>query len=197
MAVTGHLYRALMSCVGCGRRRTPVCPRCRRRLAPPPVGPIDDVDAVVALFAYEHVGALLVQSLKFHDGRALVAPLATGLARAIGDLRGMTLTWAPTAPSRRRARGFDQAELLARAVGRRCGARAVRVLTRAPGASQTDRSARERVTDPPRFRAAAVDGPVVVVDDVCTTGATLSAAARALRAAGAAEVYGLVVARTP
>ena len=109
----------------------------------------------------------------------------------------MAVTWAPTTPERARARGFDQAELLARSVARHLGLPARRLLRRLPGPHQTGHSAHER-RHGPRFSASGGDaGPVLVVDDVCTTGATLSAAAGALRGSGARTVHGLVLARTP
>ncbi|HEX8771251.1 MAG TPA: phosphoribosyltransferase family protein, partial [Acidimicrobiales bacterium] len=98
------------------------------------------------------------------------------------------MTWAPTTGARRRERGFDQAELLARAVARRLGLPCRRLLRRRPGPAQTGRD-REGRQSGPAFTTRRVTGParVLLVDDIVTTGATVSAAARALRAAGAIE----------
>jgi predicted amidophosphoribosyltransferase len=107
------------------------------------------------------------------------------------------VTWAPTAPARRRGRGFDQAELLARAIASRWRRPCRALLVRAAGPPQTGRDALARRT-PAGFRARArATRTVVLVDDVMTTGATLTAAARALRDGGADQVIAVTAARTP
>jgi predicted amidophosphoribosyltransferase len=107
------------------------------------------------------------------------------------------VTWAPTSRARRHDRGFDPAELLARAVARRLRARGVGTLDRRPGPPQTGLAADARRRGPRYVARRGVPGRVLLVDDVATTGATLAAAASALRAAGAREVLALTAARTP
>ena len=138
-----------------------------------------------------------VTSLKNRGERALVSVLADGLAALVPDVDGLVVTWAPTGSRRRRARGYDQAELLARAVARRRGLPVAGLLRRLPGPAQAGRSASDRWGNPTYAARRGARGPVLLVDDVSTTGATLSAAATALRRAGATEVHGLVVARAP
>jgi len=92
---------------------------------------------------------------------------------------------------------YDQAEIVARAVARVAGIPVRRLLRRHPGPSQTGRARLDRLTGVGFSALGPVAGTVVVCDDVLTTGATLSAAAEALRRAGAAYVVSLVVARTP
>jgi ComF family protein len=109
----------------------------------------------------------------------------------------------PQTPRRLRERGFNPAERLARAAARESGARCDPVALRRVrgGASQTglDRAARRRnVAGAFRARApGAIPARVWLVDDVVTTGATLLEAARVLRRAGAREIVGVCVARTP
>ncbi|HET8931278.1 MAG TPA: phosphoribosyltransferase family protein [Acidimicrobiales bacterium] len=140
--------------------------------------------------------------LKFHNRRAVVPFVVERLSVQLADDRIDLVTWAPTAPKRRRKRGFDQAEVLARALARKLGVPTRRCLVRLPGPAQTGRHRVERF-EGPRFDArrgiaAAVDGRrVALVDDVATTGATLARAAEVLRAGGARSVTGVVVARTP
>lgn len=172
-----------------------VCRPCAAGLAaasclPCPLG----LTACVAAFDYRSA-ASMVTALKNGDRRALVGWLADQLVAELEPAAGALVTWAPTSRARRRARGFDQAELLARAVARRWGRPCRRLLERCPGPPQAGRTARERRSSP-AFQAVGRPGDlVVVIDDVVTTGATLSAAARALHQAGVPEVIGLVAAR--
>lgn len=115
---------------------------------------------------------------------------------AAGDID--TITWAPTTSRRVAARGFDHAALLASGVARRVGLGAGALLRRAPGPAQTGQAASARRLGPAfEARRLLPGASVLVVDDVITTGATLRAAARALRSAGCRDVLGLAAARTP
>lgn len=184
----------------CGDGVGALCVPCWRRTVPPPSTAVRGVGPVDALFAYEGHGARIVQALKYRDGRRLLAPLADELAARCLDRAGPVpgvVTWAPTAPGRRRSRGFDQAELLARAIARRLGAPVRPLLRRRPGGPLTGLGRDERAATAGYDPVAAVSGSVLVVDDVCTTGATLRAAVDGLHRAGAGAVGAAVVARTP
>jgi predicted amidophosphoribosyltransferase len=157
---------------------------------------------VLAALAYEGAAREVIAQLKYRNRRSPVAWLASAMAALVmatgAAARAQAVTWAPTTPARRRQRGFDQAELLARAVAHRLDLPAVALLRRLPGPPQTGRTRAERRTLPafaPGPRAS--PGRVLLVDDVLTTGATLSAAGRALRRAGAEEVIALVAGRRP
>jgi competence protein ComFC len=168
-----------------------------------PLGPVPPPPGLAALHAavsYEEAARPLVSGLKYRDQRAALGYLADLMVAVLPlEPRAGCVTWAPTTAARRRQRGFDHAELLARAVGRRLGLRCRRLLVRAGGGVQTGRAAAERRQDPARFGPTSRRPPraVLLVDDVVTTGTTLAAAARALRRAGAIEVVGLVAAATP
>ena len=144
--------------------------------------------------AYDDDARAAITALKNRDQRARLWAWAEALAPLVPP-GPVVVTWAPTAPARRRRRGFDQAELLARAVARRCGLPCVSLLRRGPGPPQAGRTRAARRAHPGFRVVATVPAEVLLVDDVATTGATLMAAARALREAGAASVHGLVVAR--
>jgi predicted amidophosphoribosyltransferase len=155
------------------------------------------LDRCLALVEYVGAGRELVARLKYRNARASVRWLAVGMAALI-DEPVAAVTWVPTTTARRRQRGFDQAELLARAVARRLPAPCVRLLDRRPGPPQTGADAATRHAARPAFVARRRAGAtVVLVDDVITTGATLAAAAAVARAAGANRVIGLLAARTP
>jgi predicted amidophosphoribosyltransferase len=110
----------------------------------------------------------------------------------------LALTWVPLGPRRRRARGFDQAEVLARCLGSLSGIPVRRLLRRT---LETDPQARRSARDRHRaLRGAfvpvqAAPSRVVLVDDVLTSGATAAACATQLRAAGAGVVGVLTAAR--
>lgn len=181
------------SCLLCGAPGPMACRACLAGARAVPLPPPHQLDRCTVLLDY-HLARPLVTSLKNGQRRSLVQPLAEALASIAAPPPGAVVTWAPTTADRARARGFDQAELLARGLARRWGRPVRSLLRRASGTAQAGRGGVAR-REAPSFRSAGTaPASVVLVDDVVTTGATLSAAARTLRAAGAAHVEAVAVA---
>jgi predicted amidophosphoribosyltransferase len=161
-------------------------------LAPPP-----GVDVCSAVLAYEGPARELVARLKYRNHRTTLAGLAGAMAATVTAVPDV-VTWAPTTTDRRRARGFDHAELLARAVASILRRPCRPLLMRGAGPAQTGRPLAERRVGPDLTVATpSVPPHVLVVDDVVTSGATCAAAAAALRRAGATTVDVVAAARTP
>lgn len=189
------------TCPGCDRRGPSPCPDCVAQMhCSPPVPVPSGLCACRALLAYEGPARELVARLKYRNARTSLAWLAEGMASLVRPHdAAVAVTWAPTTAVRRRARGFDQAELLARRLGARLGLPCPELLVRLPGPPQTGRSHLERRVGPcfqvrRSARRRPGTGALLLVDDVITTGATMSAAAHALHAAGLGPVIGLAVA---
>jgi predicted amidophosphoribosyltransferase len=153
---------------------------------------------VPAVLAFSGPGRRLLLALKYGNARPVVRSLAGAMALQARRHEVDVVTWAPTSPGRRRRRGYDQAEVLARAVAWRLGVPCRGLLRRVDGGPpQTGRSRHERLAGLAFVARRRVRGAVLVVDDVVTTGATLRAAEAALQRAGARAVHCLAAAATP
>lgn len=124
----------------------------------------------------------------------LVATLKTSIEIERIDV----VTWVPTTRERRTARGHDQAETLARIIGRSLDLPVRKLLVRETLGHQTGKSRENRLVGVAlRARSTSAPSTVLVVDDVVTTGATMRIAERALYQAGATRVICAAVASTP
>lgn len=143
----------------------------------------------------------IVRHFKYERQRAIAVPIAQMMSDVLPYFdESPLITYVPTATTRVRARGYDHAELIAVELGKRTGYAAVKLLartgqTRQVGTSRISR--RAQITNAYRpIRASRIKGaPMLLVDDITTTGATLTAAAKALRRAGASSVDAIVFAR--
>lgn len=151
-----------------------------------------------APFLYEGPIARAIRGMKFSGWHALASHLAAAMAEVTGGLPADVVTWVPLHRRRLRRRGFDQAEVLARALAARLDLPVDRLLVRRrPTPAQARRAGRDRRR---ALRGAFVHrgpatGSVLLVDDVLTTGSTAAACAEALRRAGAGGVSAVVAAR--
>ncbi|KVV36382.1 competence protein ComF [Burkholderia territorii] len=176
------------------------CDACRAA-APP-------FDATLALADYRAPLDELARGLKFHARLALGAEFAARLAQRVDDTDAMRAAGgfdviAPVPLSRGRlvARGYNQAWAIARPLARRLGVRAdaallARVTETAPQSRLDRRARRDNVHAAFSVAGDLTGRHVALVDDVMTSGATLAAAANALKTAGAARVTNLVALRT-
>jgi predicted amidophosphoribosyltransferase len=179
----------------------PLCISCERRLgAARPIverGP-PALEVAVAAGEFEGLHRDLILALKFGRRLALSRRAGEAMVAACPDelIAGATVVPVPAAPMRRRWRGFDIAEELGLAVSELASVPYRDCLRRRGGPRQVGRPRALRLAEPPSVRpAGSAPATVVLVDDVRTTGATLSACATALREAGARRVAALTLAR--
>ena len=187
------------------RLEEPLCPRCgaegeSRRC--PCLSRLRHLSRLRAVAAYEGPLERAIHRFKYEGWRALARPLARLLddRLAVDGLPAGLLTPVPLHPSRRRRRGYNQSELIARELSRSLRlplATGLQRLRDTPPQVGLDRlRRRENVEAAFRWQGSLLGGqPILLVDDVATTGATLEACATALKAAGSGSVTGIVLAR--
>ena len=211
------------SCVGCGEDGMLLCESCRASLprlhgsccphCARPLGATGvcepcsryplHIDGIRAAFRMEGAAREMVHRLKY-DGVRVLAPLMGSLMvdqLNADELEADVVVPTPLHPARERRRGYNQALLLAREVARRLGlqldAKGLGRWKDTPAQVGLEGMETRRANVAGVFRARTTFSGlrVLLVDDVCTTGATLETCAQTLRMAGAIEVRGLVFAR--
>ena len=197
-------------CVLCGKilrdGETDLCKECRVEAPLCPNGKRKPqfLDSFVAVWYYEESIRKSLLRYKFYGRRSYAAAygrlLAMELLQAFPEGFDV-LTWIPVSRLRRLRRGYDQVELIAKAVGKELGIRPVptlkKIRSNPPQSGITGEAQRKaNVMGVYAVRAdAQVNGKtVVLLDDILTTGATMGEAARTLRTAGAEQVHGAAVA---
>jgi ComF family protein len=176
-----------------------VCDQCRYR-------PLR-MSGLRVVSAYREPLRACIHALKYGGNRRLAEPLGALLAQAylVYSLQSDTIIPVPLHRERERERGYNQSHLLARVCSAQLGLplNSNTVMRIRPTQAQAHLPASERQRNVagafccvPAFATEALYGRrILLVDDVCTTGATLEACAAPLFAAGAASVWGLVLAR--
>lgn len=200
-------------CASCGQTGSLFCAACRTRLRPYPPGSPTMVathacatllDAAAVVYVFESPLRDVVHCLKYKRVRRMALPLAGLLDAHLCQhpLPADAVIPVPLHPRRMAERGFNQSELLARHLARTGGmALVTNGLTRQRNTEHQARlDMRQRQQnmhnafvwqkrEPPPAR-------VLLLDDVLTTGATITACAHALRQAGTTEVRALALARS-
>jgi ComF family protein len=199
-------------CASCKRRapQGPLCEACGLAPAGTPGAPPAALAAWHAAIAYEGAGAEWVRRFKY-PARGLSGLDPSAEAVACGLLRRLAAGVPGAAPElvvpvplharRLRERGFSAPAVLAAACAREARAPVAPVLLArlrdTPSQTGLSRAARRRNVAGAFIATGATPPRVWLVDDVVTTGSTLSEAARALRRAGAREVTAVCLAHRP
>ena len=187
------------------REELDLCGDCRRDVDPYASGErkFKFLDSMTAVWYYEENVRRSIVRYKFYGARYLAANFGRLIAMRVlqEELEFDLITWVPVSRWRKFRRGFDQVELLARAVGRELGHGPVRCLRkirnnkkqstlRDPAERRANVLGVYRVTDPELV----ANKKILLLDDVLTTGATAGECARVLLTAGAKEVHCAVLA---
>lgn len=211
-------------CVGCGkggdflcmdccgklpRIVPPFCNRCGKpqmsgSLCPSCWGIKSSINGIRSPYYFEGTVRKAIHELKYHNLRALADPLAELLYAYLqmNDIDGDIIIPVPLHQGRLRRRGYNQSGLIATRLGKLAGLPViedciVRTKDSKPQArTKTGEERRENVAEAFICRDGNLQGRrVLLIDDVCTTGATLESCAETLKTTGVISVWGLTVAR--
>ncbi len=152
-----------------------------------------------AVARFEGSARQAIHELKYSAHYDIATVLGPLMATRVMDVVGAVLVPVPLHPSRRRERGYNQSELLARRIRAVLGCSLLtnRLRRRRNTGDQVALDALGRwanVGDAFEWRGKPIDAPILLIDDVSTTGATLNACAAALQASGMTDIRGLVFA---
>jgi len=211
-------------CIGCGKLGDFICIDCARKL-PRLIPPVcqrcgkpepsalycpecwkkqSGIDGIRSVFIFEGVIRTAVHELKYYNLRSISGLLGEYMAGYYSQnkLAGDYLVPVPLHAKRFRERGYNQSELLAQQLSLLTGVPVLdnavtRVIDNKPQARTSSIEERRRnVENIFECGNRSVDGKeVVIIDDVCTSGATLEACAKTLIKAGAKRTYGFTLAR--
>lgn len=195
------LYPRECVCLFCGKENVltdkHICTECEKLLEIPPMRTVKGLDGVFVGLVYEGNAAECIKAFKYGGRRENAYPLAEFL-QLPEDFAADFIVPVPIHWQRRLKRGYNQCELLADMLSERCGIPVNRSLLKKCRRTET------QVRTKPELRHTNLAGSfsasdckgltLLLVDDVITTGSTLTECAKTLRAAGAKAVYGVCTA---
>ena len=184
-----------------------ICPACEKNLPAPDherqIQHFPHLALCVSPLYYTGDVSSSLKRYKFHGVSAYCGIYGELMAACLADhsLDADVVTWVPLSAKRLRKRGYDQAKLLADEIARLQGMECRRLLTKqvhnpAQSGAGGPEERKRNVRGVYRSNGSAENQRVILVDDIVTTGATLSEAAGVLLEAGAKEVIGLTLARS-
>lgn len=199
-------------CLSCGVEGSILCEWCRLEMEPIPSrcfrchAQTDDFETcasckkqtnlkrVMIVQEYKGLAKDLVRSLKYDCKRQASKPIAAAIYDSLPYLPSVDfVTNVPTAPERRRQRGFDHTAHIAKEVARLQGGTFREVLTRLNNTHQVGSKRKDRISQAEGsydLKPYDISGKeILLIDDVITTGATLEASTRLLKKAGAKRVH--------
>ena len=163
-----------------------------------------EIDGIRSPFLMEGVVQGAVHSLKYRGIRAVSPELGQLLAEFLSSqpIPGEVIVPVPLHRRRLRSRGYNQSALLARDLGKLTGlpvneGLVVRIKDTPPQVSLSRQERVQNVKGSFQCVGDAVGQAVLLLDDVVTTGSTMSACSTALKEAGAVSVWGMALAREP
>lgn len=199
------IYPVTAVCMGCsdatGHEQGWLCEDCREKLAKSWIGAsMDTGDCYVegAAFAYAYAGPAggIVRNMKYRGVHRLSEIMARDMVRALEQIEPVNadlVVPVPMHPLRRRIRDYNQAEVLAEQIARiknieiNCALKRVKLTVQQARLSGEER--RRNLEQAIEVDCDLSGKCILLVDDVCTTGATAAACERALRRAGAKYVF--------
>lgn len=194
-------------CVGCGKEGKYICDNCNLFLSEATsIFPSGNLREVISIWEYEGLIKKIIHKIKY-DGffdviNELVAKAFERREPYIPE--DMIITFVPMFRKKERQRGFNQAELIAKEVGKTTGREVISLLEKIKDTpSQTELNKEERaanVKDSFSLLMTVINGKlpenVLLVDDVWTSGATMEECTRILKRAGVKNIQGFTLART-
>lgn len=192
------------SCLGCGKEGKYVCEQCDLFLSEATsIFPKGDLEELVSGWEYDGLIKEVILKIKYNGVFDAINELVEK-ALAIRELylpADIVITFVPMFKKKERQRGFNQAEIIARKVGKMTRKEVLPLLEKMKDtSSQTELDKAERLANVRgsfrRKEGAICPNNVLLVDDVWTSGATMRECAKVLKKSGVKRVFGFTLART-